>query len=52
MAECPQPQPRHGVLASQLDRRLEADERLTDIPRGLRLPPAVNQALDFRGHGD
>src|SRR5438045_5778378 len=52
MAERPQPQPRQGVVAGQFDRRLETVERLTEVPLALRLPAALDQAVDFGGHGD
>src|SRR5205823_80328 len=52
VAERPQPQPRQGLVTGQLDRRLEAGERVTEVPLGLGPPTAFDQALDFRGHGD
>ena len=52
MAERSQAQPRERVVAGQLDRCLEADERLPNIPLDLGLPAAVDQPLDFGGHGD
>ena len=52
MAEGPQPQPWQGVATGQLDRGLEADARLADVPLRLRLPAALDQALDLGGHAD
>jgi hypothetical protein len=40
------------VVTAELDRRLEADERLTDVALRLRLAAAIDQALDVGGHGD
>src|SRR2546429_624756 len=52
MAEGSEPQPRERVVAGQLHRCLEADERLTEVALDLGLPAARDQPLDFGGHGD